>query len=106
VSRAEASEAVARKAADPVPAVLLGRMAVQVECQNRLYGARMLQHAIGKALAASELIGARCLLVHALDEHAQKFDVDRGFRPSPITPWTVMLPLKEAEHTLEIVGGT
>ncbi len=101
VSRQEASARVARKAPDPVPAVLLGRMAVRRELQDLHYGSMMLKHAVGKAMAAGELIGARCLLVHALNERARNFYKGWGFEPSPITPWTVMLPLKDAEHTLE-----
>jgi len=105
VSREEATETAARKAPDPVPAVLLGRMAVEAERQGLGYGSRMLQHAIQKALAARELIGARCLLVHALNERVLKFYVDRGFDPSPIAPWTVMLPLKDAAHTVDVLSG-
>jgi hypothetical protein len=51
-------------------------------------------HAIRQSLQAQQLIGARALLVHALDDDAAAFYQRLGFRPSPLRPLTLMLQLQ------------
>lgn len=51
-------------------------------------------HAIRQSLQAQQLIGARALLVHALDDGAAAFYRRQGFRASPISPLTLMLQLQ------------
>ena len=99
IARAEATGPVARRAPDPVPVILLGRMAVDKRYQSQGYGSEMLRHAIGQALSAATTVGARCFLVHALNDSAQVFYSARGFDVSPITPHLLMLPFKDIEQT-------
>ena len=57
----------------PIPAVLLARLAVDASIQGRGVGAWLLQDAMRRALSASDAVGMRVLLVHALDDNARDF---------------------------------
>ncbi len=105
VSRADATAIVGRQAPDPIPAVLLGRLAVDRSAQGRTLGSRMLGHAVRQSLATREVIGARCLIVHCLTDDVTRFYKDRGFDPSPISPRTLMLPLADVVATLNALTG-
>jgi hypothetical protein len=47
------------------------------------------------------LIGARALLVHAIDEQAAAFYRSVGFRRSPISTLTLMLQLGESGQRVQ-----
>jgi GNAT superfamily N-acetyltransferase len=64
---------LARNAPDPIPAVLLGRLAVDLTCQGSGLSASLLADAIDNAVRVAELIGARALVVDAIDEAAHRF---------------------------------
>ena len=70
----------------PIPMLLLARLAVDLKAQgNGLgLGRSLLQSALGKYLQACEVIGARALMVHAIDEAAIGFYQSLGFEPSPV----------------------
>jgi GNAT superfamily N-acetyltransferase len=55
----------------PVPVVLLARLAVDSSVSSRGLGAWLLRDAMTRALAASQTVGIRAMLVHALDDHAR-----------------------------------
>ena len=58
---------------DPVPVVLLGRLAVDRRWQGRGLGADLLRDAVLRALSAGETIGVRAILVHAISDDAKAF---------------------------------
>ena len=64
---------LARNAPDPIPAVLLGRLAVDATCQGSGLGASLLADAIDNATRVAEHIGARALVVDAINETAHRF---------------------------------
>jgi GNAT superfamily N-acetyltransferase len=78
---------------DTLPVVVLGRLAVDRRHQGQGLGRALVADALRRSLAARRLIGARALLVHAIDEEAAAFYRSLGFRPSPITPRALMLLL-------------
>jgi GNAT superfamily N-acetyltransferase len=86
----------------PMPAVLLARLAVDVSVQRRGIGAFLLRDAMTRALAASEQIGARVLLVHALHERARGFYERWGFEPSPTDPLNLQLLFTDIRRTLDV----
>lgn len=75
-----------RNAPDPVPAVLLGRLAVTAAAQGSGLGRLLVRDALLSTLAAADRIGVRLLLVHALHERAASFYRSLGFAPSPTDP--------------------
>jgi GNAT superfamily N-acetyltransferase len=94
VVHAGATGAVRRNMPDPIPVMVLGRLAVDLSCQGKKLGTAMLKDAVLRTIAVSENAGVRALLVHALNEPARQFYLQRGFSVSPINPLTLMLLLR------------
>lgn len=88
-----ATGAVRRNMPDPVPVLVLARLAVDTRAQGHKLGGAMLQDAVQRAVAVSQNAGARALLVHALHDHAKQFYEHYGFQASPLDPLTLMLRL-------------
>lgn len=95
-----AAEAVAHQAAtrairhnmpDPVPVMVLARLAVDTRAQGMKLGAALLRDAVSRAVAVSQNAGVRALLVHALNDRARHFYEHYGFQVSPAHPTTLML---------------
>ena len=93
VSHDSATSKVRRNMPDPVPVMVLGRLAVDRGTQGQKLGAALLQDAVTRAVTVSSNAGVRALLVHALHEHAKQFYERYGFAPSPTNPLTLMLRL-------------
>jgi GNAT superfamily N-acetyltransferase len=89
----------------PIPAVLLSRLAVDRSVQGCGIGAFALVDAMRRALAASGEIGARLLLVHALDDQAAGFYRRFGFEQSPTDPHNLQLLMKDIRASLEQARG-
>ena len=93
VSHQLATSPVRRNMPDPVPIMVLGRLAVDRQAQGIKLGAAMLQDAVNRAITVSQNTGVRALLVHALHQHAKQFYEHYGFQESPQHPMTLMLRL-------------
>jgi GNAT superfamily N-acetyltransferase len=100
VSHIAATGRARRNMPDPVPAVLLGRLAIDHAWQGKGLGADLLRDAVLRVLAAADTIGIRALLVHAISEDAKRFYERHGFRPSPIDPMTLMITIDEARRMI------
>ncbi|MGH2850898.1 MAG: GNAT family N-acetyltransferase [Solirubrobacteraceae bacterium] len=79
----------------PIPVVLLARLAVDSSVSGRGLGAALLRDAMGRALAASEAVGVRALLVHAIDERARAFYAHHGLDQSPTDPLHLMITITD-----------
>lgn len=79
---------------DPVPVIVLGRLAVHLGRVGQGIGQGLLKDAVMRTLQTCEQIGVRALLCHAIDEAAKAFYLKHGFIESPIHAMTVMLPLR------------
>ncbi len=97
VAHAMANSSVRRNMPDPVPVMVLGRLAVDRRAQGIKLGAAMLQDAVNRAITVSQNTGVRALLVHALHEQAQQFYAHHGFQASPQHPMTLMLRLNSVK---------
>lgn len=93
VSHVQAPGHVRRNMPDPIPVVVLGRLAVHVDWAGQGIGAGLLKDAVLRALRLSQEMGIRALLCHAIDEDAKRFYLHHGFVASPIEPLTVLLNL-------------
>ncbi len=78
---------------DPIPVILMGRLAVDKACQGRGLGADLLQDAAIRAIEASRQIAACGMLVHALDDRSVAFYRRWGFVTCRDHPLTLVLPL-------------
>lgn len=96
VEHGSASGAVRRNSPDPIPVLLLARLAVDQRAQGRGVGRRLIQEALLRSVQVSEHVGFRALLIHCRDETARDFYVHHvpAFLPSPTEELHLMLPLQ------------
>jgi len=97
VSHQMATGSVRRNMPDPIPVLVLARLAVDRRAQGIQLGAALLQDAVGRAMSVAQNAGVRALLVHALHERAKQFYEHYGFQSSPHQPMTLMLRLNAAQ---------
>ncbi len=83
-----------------IPALLLGRLAVDRADQGQGIGGALLRHAMLTAVVASERHAVRALVVNALDETARHFYRRYGFEPSPTNNLDLMMLVKDIKATL------
>jgi GNAT superfamily N-acetyltransferase len=100
VLREAATSKVRRNMPEPVPAVLVGRLAVDRAWRGQGLGADLLRDAVLRIVAAAETVGVRAILVHAISEEAKTFYESYGFRVSPLEPMTLMITVEEARRML------
>ena len=81
----------------PVPAVMIGRLAVSRAFQGRGFGEMLLLDAIRRVVRASTAIAAYAVVVDAKNDAARAFYERYGFRPFPSTPRRLFLPLQTFE---------
>jgi predicted N-acetyltransferase YhbS len=91
---------IKRNMPDPVPVVVLGRLAVDIRWINQGVGQGLLKDAIQRALQVGEQMGIRAMLCHAIDANAKAFYLKHGFIESPVDPMTVMLSLVRLKDAL------
>jgi GNAT superfamily N-acetyltransferase len=80
---------------DPVPVIVLGRLAVDVSEQGHGLGRALLRDAVLRVAAAAREVGVAAMLVHALNDRAKAFYVAAGFDPSPVDPMVLILRIKD-----------
>ncbi|GAA4174707.1 GNAT family N-acetyltransferase [Gryllotalpicola koreensis] len=94
VTRAEIGGGyLGRNAPEPVPVILLGRLAIDRAHQGSGLGSALLKDALLRTVGAARVIGARALLVHTINDEVAAFYVRFGFRAVPANPRTLFLPL-------------
>ncbi len=96
VDRVSAPGPVRRNMPDPVPVILLSRLAVDRKEQGNGLGSHLLRDAIGRSIGVAEEVGVRAILVHALHEEARTFYTHFEFEPSPTDSLHLMLSMKDA----------
>ncbi|MFT4295252.1 MAG: GNAT family N-acetyltransferase [Micropruina sp.] len=89
-----------RNMPDPIPVILLSRLAVDITDQGGGLGKHLLRDAISRSVDAADIIGVRAILVHALHEHARDFCLRHDFEPSPTDPLHLLLLVKDARAIL------
>jgi len=97
ISHESAAGAVRRNMPDPIPVLVLGRLAVDQRAQGIHLGAALLRDAVQRAAAVSQNAGVRAIVVHALNDRARDFYEHYGFQASPLHPMTMMLRLGSRE---------
>lgn len=95
VAIAEAPGRFRRNMPDPIPVVILGRLAIDRRLHGHGLGRALFRDAARRTIHAAETIGIRGLLVHALFEEAKAFYVALGLEPSPLEPMTLMATLAD-----------
>lgn len=80
---------------DPVPVIVLGRLAIDRSEQGNGLGRALLRDALVRISAAADTVGIAAVLVHALDERAKAFYLRCGFDISPIDPLTLVARIQD-----------
>jgi ribosomal protein S18 acetylase RimI-like enzyme len=100
IDRSAALEALARHAPDPVPALLLGRLAVDRRYAKLGIGTALTAHVLATAVELNEKAACRAVVVTALNSHAQEWWQRLGFRPFDPDQLDLYLITSEIETTL------
>ena len=100
IGHAEAPSSMKRNRPDPIPVLVLGRLAIHKDHHQKGIGTALLNDAIRRALQAAEIAGVTAPLVHAISEQARRFYLSRGFIESPIKPMTLCLMLATVHQAL------
>jgi GNAT superfamily N-acetyltransferase len=100
VALAKAPGRVRRNMPDPLPVMILGRLAVELSWQGQNIGRSLLRDAILRTLQAAKIGGIRAVLVHAISEEAKRFYERYGFSASPVDPMTLMITVADAKKAL------
>jgi predicted GNAT family N-acyltransferase len=95
-TRQDATRAIRQNMPDPIPVMVLARLAVNIRAQGLKLGASLLKDAVSRCVQISSNTGVRAMLVHALNERAREFYEYYGFKASPINPMTLMLRIGPA----------
>ena len=100
IGHADAPSPMTRNRPDPIPVLVLGRLAIHKEYHLKGIGTALLNDAIRRAIQAAEIAGVAALLVHAISEQALRFYRSRGFIESPVKPMTLCLMLSTVDKAL------
>ena len=92
------AELVRRLPHYPVPAAVIGRLAVDLRSQGSGLGEVLLLDAIHRVVRAGDTIGVYAVMVDVLHDRARAFYERYGFTPLPSQPLRLYLPLRTLER--------
>ena len=107
IDRSGAPGDIAKQAPDPVPALLIGRLAVDRSVAGLGIGTALVAHVLATALELNDTAACRTVVVSALDARAGRWWARLGFHPfDPDDPANADLYLltSEIEATLRDLG--
>jgi len=93
IVRENAPGKLRRNMPDPIPVVVLGRLATDTRWMGHGIGSGLLNDAIDRTQQAAQHVGIRAMMCHAIDEKAKQFYLKAGFIESPVEELTVFLPI-------------
>lgn len=100
IERLSATGNFSRGMPDPIPVIILGRLAIDKKHQGKRLGSALLKDAMLRTLSVANDVGVRGLLVHAISEEAKRFYLQYGFQESPTEPMTLLLSVKNISQHL------
>jgi GNAT superfamily N-acetyltransferase len=100
ISVAETPGRFRRNMPDPIPVVVLGRLAIDRAYQGRGLGRDLVRDCALRVTHAAETLGIRGIVVHALSDEAKAFYLAVGFDVSPHDPMTLMVTLADIRAAL------
>lgn len=89
VSHVDLGRSLRQNMPDPIPVVLLGRLAVDVCTQGHNYGKWLLNDAVVRVSSLADQVGIKAIMVHAINEQAKAFYEYFGFLQSPVAANTL-----------------
>jgi predicted N-acetyltransferase YhbS len=101
VGHAQAPGRIRRNMPDPIPVLVLGRLAVDRNVHGKGVGTGLLRDAVLRTLQAAEIAGIRAILVHAISDAAKQFYEKHGFIASPVDAMTVMIAISDVRRIID-----
>jgi GNAT superfamily N-acetyltransferase len=89
-----------RNMPDPIPVVVLGRLAIDRSQQGRGLGRALFRDCALRVVQAADTIGIRGIVVQAISDQAKAFYHALGFDPSPADPMILMVTLADIRKLL------
>lgn len=86
---------------DPVPCLLLGQLATDLQWAGHGIGTGLLKHALSRCVQAASLIGGRALMVNAVDDEAARFWSRRGFVATKDDPLILFRSIADIAASLD-----
>ena len=93
VNHSEATGGLLRNMPDPIPVIILARLALDCAFHGQGLGADLLHDALLRSYRVAENVGVRALMVHALTDSAKRFYLHHGFKASTTQERTLFLAL-------------
>lgn len=100
IDRRQATSNLAPNMPDPVPVIILARLAIDQSQNGQGLGGFLLRDALLRSLKVAQHVGVKAVLVHAISDAARRFYEKYGFQSSPVDPMTLMRPIKQIEGQL------
>ena len=100
VAHKDVSAKTRRNMPDPIPVMVLARLAVDSAYQKQGLGSALLKDALLRIIAAAQIAGIRAVLLHAMSDDAKRFYARAGFYECPVDPMMMMIALAEVEKNL------
>jgi len=91
IERAFLAKPQQRNQPDPIPATLLGQLAIDRAHQGQGHAASLLLFALRTALRAAQSVGSVGVITHPLDDDLRRFYARWGFRDLPFDPRRAMI---------------
>jgi GNAT superfamily N-acetyltransferase len=89
-----------RNMPDPIPVIVLGRLAVDQAFQGKGIGRALIRDAGYRIIQAADTVGIRGIIAQAISENAKAFYEQVGFSPSPLDPMTLMITLNDLKASI------
>jgi GNAT superfamily N-acetyltransferase len=97
----DATRSFRRNMPDPIPVVILARLAIDRACQGKGLGRALFRDAALRVMQAADTIGIRGIIVHAISLPAKDFYLALGFDVSPLEPMTLTILLKDLRGLID-----
>lgn len=101
VQREIAPKSLARSMPDPLPVIILGRLAIHNDYKGQGLGCSLLKDAILRSIFTSKNIGTCAILVHAISEDAKRFYEKNSFQVSPLESMTLFMSMRQLKKLFE-----
>lgn len=85
---------------EQVPLLLIGRLAIDERYRGQGLGTDLLRDALRRCLAAADIVGARGVIAHAIDEEAAGFYRHHGFSVCPLGVQVMLMPIETVRTLL------
>jgi len=100
VERIAAPKTISRNMPEPIPVMVLGRLAIHQNHQRQGLGSALLKDALLRSMGVAGNVGVRAVLVHAISSNAKQFYQRYGFIESRIDSMTLMLAVNHIRALL------